>query len=205
MSHLTEKQRNIVQITYWTTLGDLENLRIALAKGLDQGLTVNEIKEVLVHIYAYAGFPRALNGINTFLTLINDRSAQGTHDEVGRFATPLSISDKNAYGSQIRDKLTGTRPTAAYAKFVPVIDDFLKEHLFADLFARDTISHADRELVTISVLAALGNVVGQLKTHMTITYHLGIGKEALADFQAIVENFDKDKGVTVATILTEIE
>lgn len=205
MSHLTEKQRNIVRITYWTTLGDLENLRTALAKGLDQNLTVNEIKEVLVHTYAYAGFPRALNGINTFLDLINDRQAQGIYDKEGRSATLFSISDKNAYGSQMRDKLTGPRPTAAYAKFVPVIDDFLKEHLFADLFARDTISHADRELVTISVLAALGNVVGQLKTHMTITYHLGIGKEALADFQAIVENFDKDKGVAVSTILTEIE
>jgi 4-carboxymuconolactone decarboxylase len=32
-------------------------------------LTVNEIKEILVQMYAYAGFPRSLNGINAFMAV----------------------------------------------------------------------------------------------------------------------------------------
>lgn len=34
-------------------------------------ITINEIKEVLVQMYAYCGFPRSLNGINTFMTVVN--------------------------------------------------------------------------------------------------------------------------------------
>jgi hypothetical protein len=37
--------------------------------------------------------------------------------------------------------------------FSPAIDTFLKEHLFADIFVRDVISHQDRELATIAALA----------------------------------------------------
>ena len=57
----------MIPITAFTANSDLEKLRRALNEGLDAGLTVNEIKEVLVHLYAYAGFPRSLNGINTFM------------------------------------------------------------------------------------------------------------------------------------------
>lgn len=201
MSLLSDNQKNIVIISYWTALGELDALRSALEQGLNQGLTLNEIKEVLVHTYAYAGFPRALNAINTLLTLENNRKSQG----MGRPATPITITDKNMYGGQIRDKLTGPRPTAAYAKFVPIIDDFLKEHLFADLFSRDVLSYANRELVTISILASLSNVRGQLKTHMTICYHLGFDKEALADFQSIIATLDESKGQEVASVLAEID
>ena len=64
--NLNTKEQSIVTISALTAKGDLENLRMALNKGLDAGLTVNEIKEVLVQMYAYCGFPRSLNAINTF-------------------------------------------------------------------------------------------------------------------------------------------
>ena len=59
---LNAKEQSIVTISAFTAKGDLENLQKALNRGLDSGLTVNEIKEVLVQMYAYCGFPRSLNG-----------------------------------------------------------------------------------------------------------------------------------------------
>lgn len=52
----------------------MEKLQPALNDGLDSGMTVNEIKEILVQMYAYAGFPRSLNGISTFMkvTVLSD-------------------------------------------------------------------------------------------------------------------------------------
>src|SRR5947207_4392863 len=55
-------QQNIVMISGLTATGDLEHLRTALNSGLDGGLTVNEIKDVLVQMYAYCGFPRSRVG-----------------------------------------------------------------------------------------------------------------------------------------------
>jgi alkylhydroperoxidase/carboxymuconolactone decarboxylase family protein YurZ len=70
---LNAKQRAIIPIAAFTANGDLAKLRTALNESLDAGLTVNEIKEVLVQLYAYAGFPRNLNGIGTFM-IDEDRS-----------------------------------------------------------------------------------------------------------------------------------
>ena len=61
---LNAKQQSIIPTAAFTANGDLERLRTALHEGLDAGLTVNEIKEILVQMYAYAGFPRSLNGIH---------------------------------------------------------------------------------------------------------------------------------------------
>ena len=55
---LNPKQQSIIAISSFTANGDLEKLKSALNEGLDAGLTVNEIKEILVQLYAYAGFPR---------------------------------------------------------------------------------------------------------------------------------------------------
>src|SRR3990172_8671104 len=49
---------------------------------------VNELKEVLVQMYAYAGFPRSLNGLNTFIDVLEDRQRRGIADEVGREPSP---------------------------------------------------------------------------------------------------------------------
>ena len=49
---LSAKQRSIIPIAAFTANGDMEKLKSALNDGLDAGLTVNEIKEILVQMYA---------------------------------------------------------------------------------------------------------------------------------------------------------
>ena len=72
---LNARQRGIVTIAAFTANGDLEKLKPALRDGLEAGLTVNEIKEVLVQLYAYTGFPRSLNGIGVFMAVLDERKA----------------------------------------------------------------------------------------------------------------------------------
>src|SRR5262245_57686648 len=81
---LSAKQHSIIPIAAFTTNGDLEQLGPALHAGLDAGLTVNEIKEILVQMYAYAGFPRSLNGITTFMAVMDEWHAKGITDEMGK-------------------------------------------------------------------------------------------------------------------------
>jgi alkylhydroperoxidase/carboxymuconolactone decarboxylase family protein YurZ len=45
--------------------GDTENSLLNTARA-DTGLTINEIKEVLIQLYAYAGFPRSLNALGAY-------------------------------------------------------------------------------------------------------------------------------------------
>ena len=73
-SNLSPRQRHIALIASNTAKGDMDELQKILVESLnDKSLTVNEIKEILVQMYAYCGFPRSLNAINAFLSVINDR------------------------------------------------------------------------------------------------------------------------------------
>ncbi len=66
-------------------------------------MTINEIKEILMQMYAYAGFPRSLNGINTFMRVLEERKQQGIKDELGKEANPLPTNiDKDKYGEEVR-------------------------------------------------------------------------------------------------------
>jgi 4-carboxymuconolactone decarboxylase len=188
---LTPRQKGIVSISVFTARGDLQGLAIALNEGLTAGLTINEIKEMLVQLYAYCGFPRSLNAINTFSTVLTERKAKGINDPVGIQPTPVS-NDANKYetGKRNLELLTGrpeNGPKPGYAEFAPVIDTFLKEHLFADIFSRGVLSNQDRELTTIAALASLGNVEPQLQGHMGIALNTGITETQMEEMLVIIE------------------
>jgi len=85
---LNARQKSIVPIAAFTASGDMDKLKTALSEGLDAGLTVNEIKEVLVQMYAYAGFPRSLNGISAFMGVMEERGKKGIKDEPGKEPGP---------------------------------------------------------------------------------------------------------------------
>jgi 4-carboxymuconolactone decarboxylase len=151
---LSAKQHSIIPIAAFTANGDMEKLRTALHEGLDAGLTVNEIKEILVQMYAYAGFPRSLNGIHTFMAVMDERQAKGIKDEMGKEASPVPADmNKDAYGARVRARLGGRAvipPPSGYQLFTPVIDTFLKEHLFADIFARVVLENNNEHLKQLS-------------------------------------------------------
>jgi quercetin dioxygenase-like cupin family protein/alkylhydroperoxidase/carboxymuconolactone decarboxylase family protein YurZ len=188
---LNDRQKAIVCIAAFTSSGNLQELETALGNGLDSGLTINEIREILVHIYAYAGFPRALNGINTFIRVLETRKEQGIEDVTGREATPVPPDfDRQAYGHSIRNNLAGRDMSigkSGYAEFAPIIDQFLVEHLFADVFYRDILNHQERELVTISVLASLPGVEPQLKSHIEIAMRTGLSQAQLEGYVAVLK------------------
>src|SRR5512143_1098473 len=82
-------QKSIIPIAAFTANGDMKKLKTALNDGLDAGLTVNEIKEVLVQMYAYCGFPRSLNSINTFMDVLEERKQNGIKDKLGKEPNPI--------------------------------------------------------------------------------------------------------------------
>lgn len=188
---LDPKQQSIIPISAFTANGDLTKLKTALQDGLDAGLTMNEIKEILVHLYAYTGFPRSLNGINTFMALMDERQAQGIQDEVGKEASSVPAEmNKDEYGANVRAKLAGWEmipPPGGYQLFAPIIDTFLKEHLFADIFARDVLDFQSRELVTIAALASMTGTGGQLQFHLGAAMNTGLSEAQMHEFIAVLK------------------
>lgn len=181
MTSLTQRQQSIVGISALTAVGNWDKLNTTLHTALDNGLTVNEIKEILLQMYAYTGFPKSLNGINTLITVQQERHKLGIRDNAGPEPQLLpSETNRYAYGKSVVEKLFGPeKGKALYAISVPATDTFLKEHLFADIFSRGILSFQDRELATVSALAALETVEPMLQAHMTGALNTGLTTEQL--------------------------
>ena len=206
---LSVRQQSIVCIAAFTAIGDMGRLRPALLDGLDAGLTVNEIKEILIQMYAYAGFPRSLNGINLFLAVMTERQTRGIRDEVGKEASPLPAGmNKDEYGARVRARLSGQEtipPPSGYQLFTPVIDQFLKEHLFTDIFARDVLDYSSRELATIAALASMTGTSGQLRFHLDAAMNTGLTEAQMKDFVSVLESkVGKEEAENASGVLAEV-
>jgi 4-carboxymuconolactone decarboxylase len=188
---LDARQQSLVTISALTASGDLEKLKVLLNNGLDAALTINEIKEALVQLYAYCGFPRSLNALNTLKSVLDDRAAKGIRDIQGK---PIIIendtSDKYEQGRKTLEKLTQTqqlKPAPGFGEFAPRIDIFLKEHLFADIFNCDVLSYQQRELVTISALASMPGTELQLQSHLKMGLNTGLTESQYVQIADLIQ------------------
>ena len=157
--------------------GDLVALESAIHNGLEAELTVSQIKEALSQLYAYTGFPRSLNALGVLQRVIGDRQAKGVKVLMGEDASPLGKEyDALKEGTRVQTQLVGKAFEYAFA---PATDYYLKAHLFGDIFARDNLTYADRELVTVSALSGLEGVEPQLKAHIAGARNMGVTEEQL--------------------------
>lgn len=202
---LDAKQKSIVTISAFTANGETVLLKRELNRGLDAGLTINEIKEVLYQIYAYAGFPRSLNAITTFQAVLLERQKKGINDTPGKESVSLpSGKSKYEIGTENLTRLAGSS-MAAGSEFAPTIERFLKEHLFADIFGRDNLDWKTRELATISALASLQKAENQLRSHMAVGMRNGLTAEQLRETVSLItEKIGKTAGDSAAAVLQKM-
>ena len=177
LSFTTEQAAWMSAIACDEAKGDLVALESAIHNGLEAELTVSQIKEALSQLYAYTGFPRSLNALGVLQRVIGDRQAEGVKVIMGEDASPLGEDyDALKEGTRVQTQLVGK---AFEYEFAEATDYYLKAHLFGDIFARDNLTYADRELVTVSALSGLEGVEPQLKAHISGARNMGVTEEQL--------------------------
>lgn len=186
---LSNQQLSILPIAAFNAQGDLEKLRPAIINGLNRGLTVNQLKEVFAHQYAYAGFPGALNGMLTLRDVLEQRAKQGIQDKQGDVASDLpETTDYYQLGTvtlgALQKRSTAEAQQPLFDNFSSTMDHALKAHLFGYLFSRDNLVPLERELVVLGTLSALEGTNSQLTSHLRITQNLGVND---AQMQRIIQ------------------
>lgn len=180
---LSASRQAIGPIAAFAASGDMPKLKTALGHGLDAGLNISECKEILVQLYAYAGFPRSLNALTALMQVLDERKQRGVVDAPGRDPAPAQTGEALlASGTANQTKLVGAPVKGPVFAFAPAIDAFLKTHLFGDIFNRDNLDWQSRELATVAVLAALSGVEPQLQSHVRVSINVGITRPQLRQF-----------------------
>lgn len=177
---LSQRHIHLATLASLEAQGDLRRLQPAIHQALDDGLTVNEIKEAFSHLYAYTGFPRSLNALGVLAQVINERQQSGRPTPEGApWQRPELWNDATSalsQGTDIQTRLSGRPFDFA---FCPQADYYLKAHLFGDIFAGNLLSAADRELVTVAALSSLKGVEPQLAAHKQGAVNLGNSRETV--------------------------
>ena len=206
---LSAQEKSIITISSVTAKGDLVKLKKELNAGLESGLPINKIKECIVHAYAYCGFPRSIRGLQTFMEVLDDRKSKGIKDIEGKAVSEITeTKSKYERGRDNLEKLSGASkdaPKAGYAIFAPEIEVMLKEHLFADLFDRDVLTYAERELVTISVISAIGKAEPMLKSHLNLSIRNGFTPAQLREFINVIHmSVGEEEAKAAKVVLDEV-
>lgn len=179
---LNLKQKAISEASAYAALGNQDGLKKAIIYGLDNDVSINEFKEVLVQSYAYCGFPRSLNALATLMQTVEER---GNKDASGKEPSAKPQGNALTYGTENQTKLVGSEVKGKLFDFAPAIDEYLKAHLFGDIFARDNLDWQTREIATIAMLAVRNGVEAQLNAHINIGKNNGLTDEQIAEILAI--------------------
>lgn len=185
---LSVRQQAIIPVAAFAALGDISRLGVSLNTGLDAGLSISDAREVLVQLYAYAGFPRSLNALAELKRVVDERKANGKKDAPGR--EPSKPAPKGdaliAAGTANQTALSGAPVEGPLFDFAPVANEYLRAHLFGDIFERDNLDWQSREIATVSMLSTLPGAESQLKAHMRMSMNTGVSAAQLRELVQVL-------------------
>ena len=203
---LSAKQQAIPLIASFMAASDMGRLNAALNQGLDAGLSISEAKEILVQLYAYAGFPKSLNALGELLKVVEARKQRGIQDAPGREPSRAIPTGEAlvAVGKANQTKISGGPVQGPVFDFAPVINQYLQAHLFGAIFERDNLDWQARELATVGALAAMPGVEAQLRSHMRASMRVGLSAAQLRQLaQVLAERGDADAAKRANEALTQ--
>ncbi|HCL40853.1 MAG TPA: carboxymuconolactone decarboxylase [Pseudomonas sp.] len=178
---LSVRQQAIIPVAAFAAAGDIRGLNSALNEGLDAGMTISDAREVLVQLYAYAGFPRSLNALGELMKVVEQRKQQGIADAPG--SEPSKAAPKGdallQAGTANQTELVGATVAGPLFDFAPVANEYLRTHLFGDIFERDNLDWQSRELATVAMLSSISGAQSQLKSHIGMSMNTGVTEAQL--------------------------
>ena len=182
---LSKRDRNLIVLTMLATLHQTNQLSYYVPGGLNHGLTATEIREIMTHIAAYAGFPRALDAMaetNRILSKLGHGAENGQLTAAERF----SNAERRERGAAVMAKLSGNPAsdpdkviTAMAGKLGP-LGAYGIDFAFGEVWARSQLSRRDRSLLVVSVLTALGRTK-ELHIHVPAAIRHGVTKAELEE------------------------
>jgi 4-carboxymuconolactone decarboxylase len=146
---LSKRDRSLITLAVLQALVR-DQLRLHVPRALDNGLTPEEISEIILHVTFYAGWP---TGVQASVTAAEVFEARGL--SIG----PLETAPVPESVAEVPRSASG-----AYAA-VPRLGELRNSLLYGDIWERPQLSKRDRSLITVAVNQAL-YATNELRTHI---------------------------------------
>ena len=185
------KSKEIAVVAALTAMGTAQpQLKVHINGALNTGSNINELKEVILQMSVYSGFPSSINAMNILKEVLKERQEHGITDSIG---TTVSVKTNQADRLKIGenelsklDSLQVARLKSTYDDFSPELVRFTLEYGYADIFSRDNLDKKYRQIATIAALTALGNAQPQLKFHIKAGLNVGLTQAEVKEIMLLM-------------------
>jgi len=178
LGSLDDKMRELITLVVLTTNQTLPQLKAHVHAALNVGLTPIEIKEAVYQCAPYVGFPKTLNAMTEVNDVFKARNialpleSQQQVEEETRLDKGLAVQ-VDIFGDIITKNLENSLINQKH------IQDYLSAFCFGDFYTRGGLDLKTRELLTLSIISALGGADHQVKAHVQGNLNVGNDKETM--------------------------
>jgi 4-carboxymuconolactone decarboxylase len=172
--------RLMVQLAAILAAGGLAEFRVMAGAAVDNGgLSPVELKEIVYQSVAYVGMARAFD----YLHAANDVLTEAGIELPLPGQSASTPQTRLEHGKAVQGRIVGDDAVAARLTDTPAdelhFQRYLTANCFGDTVGRGGIALAVRELLTFSMLVALGGADAQVRGHVTGNLKVGNTRERL--------------------------
>lgn len=173
------KLRMKVILAAMIAMQTLSEYKVMAGAALNVGVTPIEIKEIVYQSVAYCGIAKVFDFIHATNEILRSRGiklpleGQSTTDPDNRMKEGIKIQ-KEIIGAEVIDKMYENSPESQIH-----IQKYLSGNCFGDYYTRKGLDVKTRELLTFSMLIAMGGCEMQAKGHIMANVHVGNDKQLL--------------------------
>jgi 4-carboxymuconolactone decarboxylase len=179
--NLDARTRLMVQLAAMIASQALGEYRVMVGAALTAGVTPVEIKEIVYQAVPYAGMAKVVDFIHATNEVLTVRGV--TLPLPGQSTTtPATRAEK---GLAVQQQIVGNERVAQLYAAAPAdeqhIQRYLSANCFGDYLTRSGVGVPTRELLTFSMLVALGGCDAQVKGHVAANLNVGNDRARLID------------------------
>ncbi len=179
--NLDGRTRLMVQLASMIASQALREYRVMVGAALTIGVSPVEVREIVYQAVPYVGMAKVFDFLHATNEVLIERGValplpgQSTTTPENRSEKGLAI-EKQIVGSAVVEKLYATVPNDELH-----FQRYLSANCFGDNYTRTGIDISTRELLTFSMLVALGGCEAQVKGHVAANLHVGNDRARLID------------------------
>jgi 4-carboxymuconolactone decarboxylase len=178
---LNRRDRSLLVISALASQARDEELEAHTAIGRRNGLTAEEIEEILLHVAAYAGFPAAMHASRKVDAGL--RRFEGVERLPERRAAERKPdAERDRDGADVLRSITGAADPIDPARGLERLEKRYGEvgvvayrWAFGEIWSRPQLSRRDRSIVVIAILVSLGTVA-ELAVHAPAGLRHGLSR-----------------------------
>jgi 4-carboxymuconolactone decarboxylase len=175
---LDPRTRLMVQLAAIIACQAVNEYRVMLGAALHVGVTPVEVKEIVYQAVPYVGMAKVFDFLHATNEVFESRGIELPLP--GQSAT--TPDDRLKKGLQVQKRILGDRVDQMYAqapKDQLHIQKYLSGNCFGDYITRNGLDLKTRELLTFSMLTALGGCEPQLAGHVPANLAVGNDRQVL--------------------------